>query len=88
MKKKFLCLVCALSLCAGIGYCVSKPILRRVYSNLPDNIKTQDYYVIDRDDETGVDYFKFYDKSGKLVTVVTRIDANGNPFVTSDRTTP
>ena len=91
MKKKAVVTICAVVICAacaGIGFCANETILRRVYSNLPEKVKTTDYFVIERDTETGVDYMKFYNGKDELVAVELRVGADGKPFVTSNRTAP
>lgn len=91
MKRKVVAIICAVAICAscvGIGFCANETILRRVYSNLPEKVKTTDYLVIERDIETGVDYMKFYNGKGELVDVELRRGADGKPFVASNRTAP
>ena len=85
MKKKALCAMIAAALCATGAVCAPKAPLRRVYSNVPERLsKSATYYVeIQRDTETGTDYFILIDSKGNPVDMCRRDDAKGAPYVAS-----
>lgn len=92
MKKKMLCLLVVLAVCAGIGYGASQPMFRRVYTNNPSksangNPKVTYYMDVQRDTETGVDYIILTDSKGNPVSITPRLDADGKLYVTSKLTT-
>ena len=85
MRKKLLCAAIAAALCMTAAVCASKAPLRRVYSNVPEKLSknAQCYFEIQRDTETGTDYFVLYDAKGNPVSMVLRVDAKGDPFTAS-----
>ena len=86
MKRRILMILLAAALCAGIGYCAPRLMFRKVYTNVPETSKPQYFMEIQRDDETGVDYVILLDKNKNPVDMELRVDAKGNPFVTSEFT--
>lgn len=81
--KRLLCALTAAVLCAMSAYCMTKPPLRRVYSNVPEKIAKAYYFEIQRDTETGTDYYILIDAKGNAVGMERRDDAKGDPFTAS-----
>lgn len=86
MKKRILTILLAVAVCAGIGYCASKPIFNKVYTNVPVISKSQYFMEIQRDSETGVDYVILLDKNKNPVDMELRLNTKGTPFVPSSLT--
>lgn len=81
--KRILCAALAAALCATAAVCAAKAPLRRVYSNVPDKLSVSYYVEIQRDTETGTDYFILIDSKGNPVSMCRRDDAKGAPYVVS-----
>lgn len=82
--RKFLCALLAAALCVTGAVCASKAPLRRVYPDASEKASKTAYSVsIERDTETGVDYFILLDSKGNPVSMCRRDDAKGNPYVVS-----
>lgn len=88
--KRLVCALLAAVLCATAAVCASVPPLRKVYSNVPEKLsKSVSYYVeIQRDTETGTDYFVLLDVKGNPVCMCRRDNADGNPYTVSALTKP
>lgn len=83
MWKQFFCMLVVAALCVTAAVCASKAPLRRVYPDAAE--KTSKGYSVDiqRDTETGVDYFILLDSKGNPVSMCRRDDAKGNPYTVS-----
>lgn len=83
MRKKLICAALAALLCMTAAVCVAKAPLRRVYSNVPEKLSKTYYIEIQRDTETGADYYILLDSKGNPVSMCRRDDAKGDPFTAS-----
>lgn len=83
MRKRLLCAVIVTALCVTWAVCASKAPLRRVYSNVPEKLSRAYYFEIQRDTETGADYYILLDSKGNPVSMCRRDDAKGDPFTAS-----
>lgn len=83
--KTLLCAIFAALLCVTAAVCAttSPSPLRRVYSNVPDKLSKAYYFEVQRDTETGTDYFVLIDAKGNPVSMCRRDDAKGNPYTVS-----
>ena len=86
--KRLVCALLAAALCVTAAVCASVSPLRKVYSNAPEKLSKAYYIEIQRDTETGTDYFVLLDAKGNPVCMCRRDNADGNPYTVSALTKP